>query len=114
MDHLVDTTELGIVVLDVPGRQIADALDFDLVDHGVEDPLARGVLVADRHQDAIVLAVLVGLVAQTDRRGLPAAPELVGEHRRVEVEHSHGRQPNDPAPRSATMLGRPSRGRLGR
>src|SRR5206468_2383684 len=47
------------------------------------------VLVADRHDDRLVLAVLMRLVSQTDRRRLAASLELVGEDRRVEVEHLH-------------------------
>ena len=35
------TTELRVVVLDVARRQILDALDLYLVDHGIEDLLAR-------------------------------------------------------------------------
>ena len=52
-----------------------------LVDDGFEDLLARRVLVADRHQHAVVLAVLVRLVAEPDRRGLAATLELIGEDR---------------------------------
>ena len=61
VDHLVDPAELRVVVLDVAGGQVLDPLDLDLVDHRVEDLLARRVLVADRHQHAVVLAVLVDL-----------------------------------------------------
>src|SRR6201992_109984 len=89
VDHLVDPAELRVVVLDLPRRQVLDALDLDLVDHRVKDLLARGALVADRDQDALVLVVLVGFVAQTDRRGLAAATQLVGKHRGVEIEDPH-------------------------
>jgi hypothetical protein len=95
VDHLVHATELGVVVLNVARGQVADALDLDLVDDRVEDLLPRGVLVADRHQHAVVLAVLVRLVAQADRGRLATAAKLIGEHRRVEIEDSHGRQPTD-------------------
>src|SRR5581483_4274603 len=87
--HLIDSPELGIVVLDVPRREVPDPLDLDLINHRVEDLLPRRMLVADRDQDAVVLAVLVGFVAQTDRRRLAAAPQLVGENRRVEIEYAH-------------------------
>src|SRR3954447_16397672 len=40
----------------------------------------------------MVLLVLVRLVAETDRRGLAAAAQLVGEDARVEVEDLHGRR----------------------
>src|SRR5579871_6003161 len=89
MDHLIDPAELRVVVLDVPRREVLDALDLDLVDHGVEDLLPRRMLVADRHQHAVVLAVLMGLVTQPNRRRLPPTAKLVGKHRRVEVEDPH-------------------------
>jgi len=91
-DQLLVAAELGVVVLDVARGEIAQARDFDLVDDGLEDPLARGVLVPDRDQHELVLAVLVGLVAEPDRRGLAPALELVGEDRGVEVEDLHGLQ----------------------
>src|SRR4051794_8655709 len=87
--HLVVAAELGVVVLDVARREVLEALDLDLVDDRLEDLLARGVLVADGHQHRLVLLVLVGLVAEPDRRRLAAALELVGEDRRVEVQDLH-------------------------
>ena len=72
------------------GREVADALDLDGVDDGLEDLLPRRVLVADRHQNRLVLAVLVRLVAEADRGRLAAPAQLVGEDRRVEVEDLHG------------------------
>src|SRR4051812_14697619 len=90
MDHLVVPAELGVVVLDVPRRQVLDPLDVDLVDDRLEDLLARRVLIADRHQHGLVLLVLVRLVAEADRRCLAPPLELVGEDRRVEVQDLHG------------------------
>src|SRR5919106_561348 len=46
-DRLVEAPELGVVVLDVPRRQLTNPLDLDVVDHGGEDLLLRVVLVAD-------------------------------------------------------------------
>ena len=61
VDHLVVAAELRVVVLDVAGRQVLDPLDLDLVDHRVEDLLARRVLVADRDQHASFLRYLCDL-----------------------------------------------------
>src|SRR4029079_8422152 len=41
--HLLRTTDLRVVVLDLPRRELAKPLHLDLVDHGVEDPVARPV-----------------------------------------------------------------------
>src|SRR3954454_24391951 len=87
--HLVGAADLGVVVLDLPRRQLAERLDLDLVDHRVEDVLARAE--ADAAEDAHhhALLVLAGLVPEADRGRLPARPELVGDERRVEVEGVH-------------------------
>src|SRR3954453_20630421 len=87
--HLVGASDLGVVVLDLPRRQLAERLDLDLVDHRVEDVLARAE--ADAAEDAHhhALLVLAGLVPEADRGRLPARPELVGDERRVEVEGVH-------------------------
>src|SRR3954465_6887216 len=92
VDHLVVAAELGVVVLDVPRRQVLDPLDVDLVDDRIEDLLARRVLIADRPQHGLVLLVLVRLVAEAVRRRLAPPLELVGEDRRVEVQDLHGGQ----------------------
>ena len=84
---------------------ILDPLDLDVVDDGVEELLARRVLVADGHEHGLVLAVLARLVAQADGGRLAPPLELVGEDRRIEVEHLHDGQaiglcalpPNTPA-----------------
>jgi len=60
-----------------------------LVDDGREDLLARTVPVADRHPHDLALLVLVALVAESDRGGLPPLAKLVDEERRVEVEREH-------------------------
>src|SRR3954447_20873920 len=39
--HLVGAADLRVVVLDLPRRQLAERLHFDLVDHSIEDMLAR-------------------------------------------------------------------------
>jgi hypothetical protein len=77
-------------VLDVARREVLHALDVDVVDDGVKQLLARRVLVADGHEHDLVLAVLVPLVAEPDGGRLAAALHLIGEDRRVEVEHLHG------------------------
>src|SRR5919106_1132569 len=89
VDHLVQAAELGIVVLDVAPGELVDPLHVDAVDHGLEDPLARRVLEPHGDHDHLALAVLLALVAESDRRGLAAALELVDEDRRVEVEDEH-------------------------
>src|SRR4051812_25847048 len=113
VDHLLVAAELRVVVLDVPRRQVADALDLDLVDDRVEDLLAWRVLVADGHHHRLVLLVLVRLVAQADRRRLPAALELVGEDRGVEVQDLHPTAETTRRRPSATGRGPPCRARPG-
>src|SRR5438874_11626650 len=87
--HLVGAADLGVVVLNLPRRQLAERLHLDLVDHRVEDVLARAE--ADTAEDAYhhALLVLPGLVAEPDRGRLPTGPKLVGDERRVEVEGVH-------------------------
>ena len=58
LDELVDAPDLGVVVLDLTRRELAERLDVDLVDHGVEDLLALAVACADEHGDDHALAVL--------------------------------------------------------
>src|SRR3954466_15904539 len=45
--ELLRTAELGVVVLDVPWREVLDPLDLHVVDDGVEQLLARRVLIAE-------------------------------------------------------------------
>src|ERR1700742_1319150 len=73
VDELVVAAELGVVVLDVSRREIGQLHHLDGVDHGLEDALARRVLVADGDQHELVLAVLPRLVPEADRRGLATA-----------------------------------------
>jgi hypothetical protein len=80
-------------VLDVARGEILDPLDLDVVDHGVEQLLARRVLVADGDEHDLVLAVLVSLVAEPDGGGLAAALHLIGEDGGVEVQHLHDAAP---------------------
>src|SRR4029079_15414912 len=80
---VLDPPELRVVVLDVPGRQLADALHLDFVDHRREDLLPRLVPVPDGDPDELSPAVFHALVAQPDGRGLPAALQLVYEDRRI-------------------------------
>src|SRR5881409_404222 len=49
------------------------------------------MLVADRHQHLLVLAVLVGLVAQADGGGLATPLQLVREECGIKVEDLHCR-----------------------
>src|SRR3954451_12203519 len=79
--------ELRVVVLDVAGGELGDLLHLDIVDDGGEDLLPRLVAIADRNPDDLAALVLARLVAQPDRGRLPAAPQLVDEDGRVEVEH---------------------------
>src|SRR4029078_6322408 len=93
VDQLVRAAELGVVVLDLARGEVLDALDLDVVDDRVEELLARRVLVAHGDQDELVLAVLVPLVAQADRRRLAAPLHLVREDGRIEVEDLHRAAP---------------------
>src|SRR4051794_21075950 len=77
--HLLVAAELRVGGLEVPGRELAETLAPEPGEDRLEDPLARRVLVADRDEHALVLLVLVRLVAEADRRALPAPPELVGK-----------------------------------
>ena len=82
LDLVLEPAELGVVVLDVAPRELADLLHLDVVDHRGEDLLARAVAEADRDPDDLAALVLVALVAEPDRRRLAAALELVDEDRR--------------------------------
>ena len=88
--HLVGAADLGVVVLDLARRELAERLHVDLVDHRVEDVLARAVAGADEHRDDHPLLVLPGLVAEPDRRRLAASAQLVRDDRRVEVQRERG------------------------
>src|SRR3954447_869333 len=88
--ELLRPAELGVVVLDVTRREVLDALDLHVVDHGVEELLTWRVLVTDGDEHDLVLAVLVPLVAQANGGGLATALHLVGKYRGVEVEDLHG------------------------
>src|SRR5688500_3978126 len=65
--ELLRPPDLGIVVFDLTGRELRHALDLDLVDHRVEDPLARAVARPAQHGHDHALLVLAGLVAEPDR-----------------------------------------------
>src|SRR6266536_1975301 len=87
--HLLGPTDLGVVVLDLAGRELGELLDLDLVDHSVEDLHPRAVAGPREDLDDHPLPVLARLVAEADRRRLPAAAQLVGHHGRVEVQGIH-------------------------
>src|SRR4029079_9708962 len=70
VDRLVEAAELRVVVLDVARREVADLLDLEAVDPGLEDPLAGRMLEADGDQHDLALPVLLRLVAEADRRRL--------------------------------------------
>src|ERR1039458_1291182 len=114
VDEFLVAAELGVVVLDVARGEVGEAHHLDLVDDRFEDPFPRRVLVADRHEHRLVLAVLARLVAEPDRRRLAAPQELVGEDGRVEVENLHYRRqaiglwPSGPA-RAPPSCARPRR-----
>src|SRR5690606_7050448 len=79
--------------------------------HRREDLLARPVPAADGHPHDLATVVLSRLVAQPDRRGLPAALELVDEDRRVEgedVESARQREPERGAYRRRYSWGYPA------
>ena len=89
-DHeLVERAQLGVVVLQLARRDVAEALDLDLVDDRVEDVRARAEALAAEHLEAEALAVLRALVAETDRDRLAPAAQLIGDQRVVEVERLH-------------------------
>src|SRR5215217_1674685 len=86
LHRLLGAAKLRIVVLDVARRELPDLLDLDIVDHRVEDLLARRMAEPDRHPDDLAALVFAGLVAEANRRGLATPLQLVDEDRRVEVE----------------------------
>src|SRR3954447_5630951 len=102
--HLVVAADLRVVVLDLPRRELAERLDLDLVDHCVEDVLARAEAhpAEDAHDHALL--VLARLVAEPDRGRLPSGPKLVGHQGRVEVERVH-RCPGS-LPAMSSLVGR--------
>src|SRR4051812_46186550 len=89
-DELVERAQLGVVVLELARRDIAETLDLDLVDHGVEDVRARAEALTAEHLEAQALAVLDALVAEADRDRLAPAAQLIGDQGVVEVERLHG------------------------
>src|SRR3954451_6775754 len=54
VDELLRTAELRVVVLDVARREVLDPLDLHVVDDGVEQLLARRVLIADGDEHDLV------------------------------------------------------------
>src|SRR5882672_678958 len=68
--HLVGPADLGIVVLDLARRELAEGLHLDLVDDGLEDALARAEADAAEHLHDHALLVLARLVTETNRRRL--------------------------------------------
>src|SRR5215208_6945289 len=88
--HFLGTADLRVVVLDLPRRQLAQRLHLDLVDHCLEDPLARAESCSREDLDDHPLLVLGRLVTQSDRCGLPKRSQLVGDDRGIEVERVHG------------------------
>src|SRR5437868_2926040 len=70
--HLLDAADLRVVVLDLARREVAELLHLDLVDHRVEDLLARAEPGAREHLDDHPLPVLRGLVAEPDGGRFPA------------------------------------------
>ena len=87
LDLLLEAAELGVVVLDVAWREVGDLLHLDVVDHCRKDFLARAVAEADRDPDDLAALVLAALVAESDRRRLATALQLVDEDGRIEVEY---------------------------
>src|SRR5579862_1812948 len=68
--HLLRAADLGVVVLDLPRREVAQPFHLDLVDHRVENVLPRPETRPDEHGDDHPLLVLARLVAEPDRRRL--------------------------------------------
>src|SRR5918995_311057 len=79
--HLLSPADLGVVLLELPRRTLAERLHLDLVDDRVEDLLARPVPQPGEHLDDHSLLVLTGLVAEANRRGLAPRAQLVGDDR---------------------------------
>src|SRR5215218_3548922 len=105
VDLVLEAAELGVVVLDVPARELIQPLYLDVVDHRGEDLLPRTVAKTDRDPDDLAALVLVALVAEPDRRGLAPALQLVDEDRRVKV------QDVDAAPHASERIA-PAPGRM--
>ena len=84
-DELLDAADLRVVVLDLARRELAEPLDLDLVDDGVEDLLALAVAQPDEHGDDHPLAVLARLVA---RAGSWRSSALSGAGRRRAASRS--------------------------
>src|SRR3954470_5275755 len=87
--HVLGATDLRVVVLDLARRELGEALHLDLVDDGVEDLLPRAEANTAEHRDDLTLLVLLGLVAEADRRGLALRPELIRDDGGVEVQSVH-------------------------
>src|SRR6266511_4176240 len=77
LGHLLRPANRGIVVLDLAGRKILERLDVDLVDHRVEDLLARPVAdVAELPLQAPFDPGFLGHLSQGGVRGRVAARDL--------------------------------------
>ena len=80
-------------MLNLARRDIAERLDLNLVDDGVEDALAGTKALADEDRHDHALLVLVALVTETDRDRLAAGLDLVGDQRAVKHQRVHVRLP---------------------
>jgi hypothetical protein len=79
--QLLDSPDLGVVVLDLVRGELSERLHLDLVDHGVEDLFPRPEAGAGEYRDDHPLLVLRRLVAEADRRRLTPAAQLVLDDR---------------------------------
>src|SRR2546425_13287930 len=104
--------QFRVIPLDLPRAHLAQRLHLNCVDDGRHHLLARPKAPADGEPHDLPRLILVPLVTQPDRGGLPAVAQLLCEDRRIKVECEHGSPPNSvfiPASASSTHYPSPLR-----
>src|SRR2546428_11145693 len=104
--------QFRVITLALPRAPLAQRLHLNGVDDGRRHLLARPKAPADGEPHDLPRLILVPLVTQPDRGGLPAVAQLLCEDRRIKAECEHGSPPNSafiPASASSTHDASPVR-----
>src|SRR2546422_11419137 len=86
--------QLRIIPLDFPRAHVVQRLHLNRVDDGRRYLLPSPKSPAHGEPHDLPRLILVSLVTQPDRGGLPAVAQLLCEDRRIKVECEHGSPPN--------------------
>src|SRR3989442_3273665 len=104
--------QFRVIPLDLPRAHLAQRLHLNCVDDGRRHLLARPKAPADGEPHDLPRLILVPLVTQPDRGGLPPVAQLLCEDRRIKGQCEHCSPPNlvlIPASASATPNAFPRR-----